>query len=173
MDWLKTMYAEHVVILGVARSMSLYSVNVNAGKDVPRETADGLLEVVKNFADACHHRKEEDALFPLLREKAAGKSGLIDALLAEHEEGRRYVHDLGMDGRDAIIRNAAAYGVLLPKHIVTENLFFAECDKLLRSREKAELAERFGQIEVEAIGPGRHEEYLKKAAEITRVLKGL
>lgn len=173
MDWLKTMYAEHGVIMGAANSMGLYSARVAAGKEVPQETADGLLEIVKDFADACHHAKEERALFPLLREKAARESALVDTLLAEHEEGRRYVHDIAMDGRDAVVRNAAAYGALLRLHIAKENRFFAECDKLLGSGEKAQLAEGFEEVEAGSIGLGKRDEYLKKAGEVARVLKSL
>src|SRR4030065_1223207 len=51
-----------------------------------------VVDFVRNFADRCHHGKEEEHLFP--RMEAAGvprAGGPLAVMLFEHDEGRDYV----------------------------------------------------------------------------------
>ena len=50
---------------------------------------------LKEFADKCHHGKEEGLLFPAM--VAAGipdKGGPIGVMLAEHTQGRQFIRDM-------------------------------------------------------------------------------
>ena len=50
------------------------------------------IDFARNFADKCHHLKEENLLFPALEERGIPREGgPIGMMLAEHEEGRGYV----------------------------------------------------------------------------------
>lgn len=84
------------------------------------------------FADACHHGKEEDLLFPrLVEEGLPGDSGPIAALLEDHELGRSHVATMAnsIDAAEAgdvaatnALRDAAlAYLDLLRDHIAKED----------------------------------------------------
>lgn len=49
------------------------------------------------YADACHHGKEEDLLFPVLEEHGIPTdSGIIAVMMEEHREGRRLLSAMAM-----------------------------------------------------------------------------
>ena len=51
-----------------------------------------VVHIIKNYADGLHHKKEEDLLFPLFEERAAGgHCAPVGVMLMEHEQGRAYV----------------------------------------------------------------------------------
>lgn len=80
--------AEHVLILEVASALERV---LDAGaSDV--ETVDDCVAFFRLFADACHHGKEEDLLFPALeREGMPADAGPIAVMLHEHRIGRDFV----------------------------------------------------------------------------------
>jgi hemerythrin-like domain-containing protein len=50
------------------------------------------VDFVRNFADRCHHAKEEENLFPRMEARGVPRDGgPIGVMLFEHEEGRAYV----------------------------------------------------------------------------------
>src|SRR4030065_838863 len=54
-----------------------------------------ILEFLEVFVDQCHHAKEEEQLFPALRESGRRNwSAEIDELLAEHEKGRNLIREI-------------------------------------------------------------------------------
>ena len=129
-----------------------------------------ILEFLEVFVDQCHHTKEEEQLFPALRESGRRKwSAEIDELLAEHEKGRNLIRELkgslgsAPGGRDATRSAATAkareYIALLNEHIENEEKLFQAADKLLSQSRQQELKTRFDKIEAERIGPGRHEQF--------------
>jgi hypothetical protein len=49
----------------------------------------------RNFADRCHHSKEEDELFPKMVEHGIPKEGgPIGVMLMEHDQGRAFVRGM-------------------------------------------------------------------------------
>ena len=60
-----------------------------AGQPFPRRFFDEALDFFRNFADGCHHAKEENLLFPRMKERGVPENGgPIGVMLAEHEQGR-------------------------------------------------------------------------------------
>ena len=43
-----------------------------------------VLDYFEHFMDGCHHRKEDEHLFPVLRQRAPSAAALLDRLQAEH-----------------------------------------------------------------------------------------
>lgn len=92
------------------------------------------------FADACHHGKEEDLLFPGLQERGMSREeGPIAVMLFEHRQGRelvaqmaKAVEDAEHDGDEPFARfdtAARAYIQLLRGHIFKEdNVLFNMAD---------------------------------------------
>jgi hemerythrin-like domain-containing protein len=129
------------------------------------------VDFVRNFADRCHHAKEEENLFPRMEARGVPRDGgPIGVMLFEHEEGRAYVGAIAgaidayeADGRSAaltIAENARGYADLLRGHIAKEdNVLFPMADRVLSAADQAELDERFEQIETERMGPDTHERY--------------
>jgi len=166
MDWYGVMIEEHMVILRAVEALKIYSGKLASGKDVPKDILDGILDVLMNFADRCHHAKEETVLFPLLLKKGPQHREMVDSLLSEHAQGRGFVRGMRSGSRDEAIKNAQEYAALLPRHIAKENRYFKEADGSFSADERRFLFEEFGRIEREIIGEGRHGEYLDKIKDI-------
>ena len=129
-----------------------------------------VLVFLRSFADAAHHAKEEDALFPKLIEKGLpAKGGPVSVMLEEHEEGRRLVSEMGehLDraaqgaelDMDAFARAGRAFVALLRDHIDKENeVLFPMAERILSQDDAAELANAFddrdGDREVDAAFDG-------------------
>ena|SRR5215475_12669904 len=88
-----------------------------------KEAWEKAIDLIRNFADKCHHLKEEQILFPALEEHGIPRDGgPVGMMLLEHEEGRALVRamaealphatvDLKMEA--ALKQNARAYLRLL------------------------------------------------------------
>ncbi len=79
---------EHQLILEVASVLE----RVLDGGGVDFDALDECASFFRLFVDACHHGKEEDLLFPALRDHGMpGDSGPIAVMLYEHGIGREFV----------------------------------------------------------------------------------
>ena len=124
-----------------------------------------------NFADKCHHAKEEELLFPALENVGIPVAGgPIGVMLAEHAQGRAHISAM----KEALSRHpnndtstlqlfavaGLAYVKLLREHINKENtVLFVMAEKLLSADEHARLSAGFEKIELERIGKGMHEQF--------------
>jgi hemerythrin-like domain-containing protein len=137
---------------------------------------------VRNFADRCHHGKEEQNLFPRMEERGVPRvGGPIGVMLMEHDQGRDYVAAIAdsidaYDGGDAssarvIVDNARVYIELLHGHIAKEEeVLFPMADSVLSPADQKEMEERFQKIETEVMGPGVHERYHRLLDDLEREL---
>ena len=138
------------------------------------------VDFVRNFADRCHHAKEEENLFPRMEARGVPRQGgPLGVMLFEHDQGRAYVGAIAgaidaseADGRSAaltIAENARGYVDLLRGHIAKEdNVLFPMADRVLSPADQTELEQRFEQIETERMGPGVHERYHRLLDELER-----
>jgi hemerythrin-like domain-containing protein len=123
-----------------------------------------LLDFFKTFADRCHHRKEEQVLFPKL--VALGipvNDGPLGVMLYEHDQARLLIRameeaaDTGHPGDFALF--AEQYADLLEGHIAKEdNILFRRADSLLTAADDESLFRRFDDIERE-MGAEAHEKF--------------
>ncbi|HTM07838.1 MAG TPA: hemerythrin domain-containing protein [Verrucomicrobiae bacterium] len=131
------------------------------------------IDFLRNFADKCHHLKEETLLFPTLEEHGIPREGgPIGMMLAEHEEGRGFVRAMAAavdtGARDVLRREATAYIRLLRQHILKEDeVLFQMADSILSAEEQQKLLRDFEEHELREIGPGFHEKYLQIARDLT------
>lgn len=140
---------------------------------IDREFTLGAVDFIQNFADGCHHAKEEDHLFPALeRAGVPREGGPVGCMLHEHELGRSLVGqmtsnlDAAVAGRtyaiDAFRRAAAGYVSLLRQHIQKEdNILFVMAERALDCERKKKLIAGFERSEDAT--PGKHEKYLALA----------
>lgn len=156
---------EHEAIRFSLRILGVMTSRARAGS-LSVDDALAMLAFLKEFADKCHHGKEEGILFPEL-EKAGipNEGGPIGAMLREHELGRGYIRDmeaaLRKESADhaAFARAADAYGDLLDRHIEKENtVLFPMGERVIDGRGRDAIYERFEAHEEKVIGAGRHEE---------------
>ena len=125
-----------------------------------------LLEFLKEFADKCHHGKEEGFLFPALEKTGVrNQGGPIGVMLSEHTLGRDLIKQMQVNllkdevDSQGFVDAAKSYVRLLRAHIQKENtILFPLIEVKMSTSEQAELLRSFENHEEEVIGEGRHEE---------------
>ena len=160
---------EHKAILKMIDATEQISERLKKGDDVSPELLSGLLEFFRNFADRCHHGKEEECLFPQLEQRGVPREGgPIGVMLHEHGQGRELIRVLGETAcqfaggqKEAGLRwadAALAYAALLRNHIAKENdVLFTMADRFLSEADQARIVGDFERIETERLGAGTHE----------------
>ena len=140
------------------------------------------LDFISNFADQCHHLKEEKLLFPAIEAHGIPREGgPIGMMLMEHEEGRDYVRGMraaveslesgGAGAAESLARNARAYLRLLREHIQKEDeILFRMADECIPAGEQAALLKSFEEHETRELGAGFHEKYLAITQELEAAL---
>jgi len=149
---------EHQLILKVAGRLDDMLAGESSSVALDYDTVDRCITFFRLFADACHHGKEEDLLFPgLIAEGMPGDSGPIAVMLYEHGLGRAFVRDMASsidaarDG-DAVaggeLRDAAQGFIdLIVAHISKEdNVLFDMADGMLSGSACATLCARYDEV---------------------------
>jgi hemerythrin-like domain-containing protein len=162
---------EHQSILQMIRILGEIADRLEAGPAPNPDDLGRAVEFIREFADKCHHAKEEGYLFPEM-EKAGipREGGPIGAMLAEHVEGRRYAAAMGgaMEGirkgdrgaAGVFASNARKYSTLLTQHIFKEDhVLYPMADARLSPAQQNELEACFADVEKNVVGEGRHEEF--------------
>ena len=169
---------EHRVIERVLTALERASTRLNNGQDVYLRFFAGTIVFIKNFADGCHHQKEEGILFPAMIENGLSReAGPVAVMLAEHEEGRRLTQKIrqsleryqgGDDSaRKELANNSLAYTKLLRQHIHKEdNILFPMADKLIPSEQQQQISEAFKLLEHDETGEDVLEKYLGLAVRL-------
>ncbi len=158
---------EHRVILKALDIIDFISELVEKGGSYAVEDIRRLIDFIRNFADRCHHAKEENLLFKSMVEYGVPeKGGPIEVMLYEHELGRKYVKNMEkalIDKTPSVvtfINNARLYTSLLREHINKEdNILYMIADMHIDEEGQKTLLKRFGEVEKEEIGEGVHERY--------------
>lgn len=169
--------AEHDVILTVLACLEKLVAETESSKMLDAQAAADIVDFLRNFADRCHHAKEEDRLFIVLEERGFPRhGGPTGVMLSEHAEGRSYV--AAIDSASAAASQGdpaslakfanAARGIiaLLRAHIQKENqILFPMADQTLDDAAMQDLLRDFRRIEAEA-GGKRHMMYIEKARKL-------
>ena len=159
---------EHSGIMLMLQIMNRVSRRLLAGENVDKDDLEKIVEFLRNFADKCHHGKEEGILFPeLINDESS--TALTTQLLGEHKSGRDLIKGMveslpayapGNSDAIHIGVNANEYISLLTQHIEKENVtLFPLADQTLTESKQKEILERFEALERDVIGAGKHEEY--------------
>jgi len=169
---------EHQVILLVLAAAEREAGKIARSGRVDAARVEKLLDFFGNFADRCHHAKEEDLLFVKMQERGMPREqGPIAVMLADHDKGRGYLaavrEALPAAVRDdsaaasAIAENLSAYVGMLRAHISKEdNILYPMADDLFSDQDQADLTAAFDKVEAEEMGEGVHEKYHQLAHEL-------
>jgi len=150
--------AEHERILMVLECFENALATVRDGGDMPSTELLPFVEFFRDFADGCHHRKEEENLFVMLARRGFPRdAGPIAVMLEEHEIGRRHVQALSaaLEGSDTpeadiLLAEGTAYIDLLRSHIDKENgVLFDIADDAVGPEDAAELAALYRDVEAD------------------------
>ncbi len=165
----EALIAEHNIIKRAIALLEEADRRMEVGDDTAVNVYPQLIDFIREFADGCHHGKEEDLLFKVLIERGLPPEGPIKVMLDEHVQGRAYVKNLAQSVdkfqqgdksvRATIIDNGEGYANLLKNHIEKEDVvLYPMADKILSAEDQEELEEGFGRVE-ENFGPERHHYY--------------
>ena len=160
-------FSHHLKILDTINA------DIEKGSTPGKADLSNFLGFLKEFADKCHHGKEEGILFPaLIRAGMPEHGGPIEVMLSEHIQGRKYIKEMdqaitkGPDYR-AFSNAAKQYSMLLKNHIKKENdVLFPMADQALDKGRLEEIYGAFEEHEEKVIGHGRHEELHKMLKEL-------
>ena len=129
---IESMMQEHELIVEVLAALQAMAEKLAAGEEVQRQDVADFGRFFRDFADKCHHGKEEDRLFVKMVEAGFPKDGgPVAVMLAEHDAGRQEVRGLLAIGSGSgplnesetpkVIGYASEFVPLLYSHIQKEN----------------------------------------------------
>ena len=171
---------EHRVIEQVLDCLERMAQDCAARQRLDGESAKLAVEFLRNFADRCHHGKEEEHLFPAMEAKGFRRDGgPTGVMLYEHEQGRSHIRgmaeaidDAAVGKREAIeqfVNHAHTYVGLLREHIEKEDhCLFTMADQAFTQEDQDRLLQAFHQVEHEHMGVGTHEKFLAIADELAQ-----
>ena len=156
---------EHEAIVMALRILAEIDRHAIAHQPVNAQDLQTLVDFLAEFADTCHHGKEEQLLFPRLTQTGILKARqAVERLLPEHAQGRHWLahmrRALQPTFRPEAFHDASrAYAQLLLAHIEQENsVLFPMAEQLLTEDQLRALSCDFEAFEVKVMGPERHEE---------------
>lgn len=180
--------SEHQVILKVLDVLEKILNRVDEGGSLDDHGMERCLTFFRLFADACHHGKEEDVLFPEL--ESAGiprQGGPIGVMLYEHQQGRELVRQMGTaleasratKDRNwccALVQAGRSYVDLLRRHIGKEDhCLFAMAEQVMDEAGCGRVCSAYQQVchrkfeglshsALEALADGLWKQYISSAA---------
>ncbi len=171
MNPIEVLMNEHRVIESVLDALESYAGRLAPDSSVDAADVDRFIRFIREFADACHHGKEEDILFEtMVRHGMPRDSGPIAVMLHEHEQGRQLVRMMADcaaraavsgwndDERQCLRHAAHSYADLLRHHIQKEDgILYPMASSQLDASAMAEIARQFDLFETEQTGAGEHE----------------
>jgi hemerythrin-like domain-containing protein len=169
MDAMQVLMNEHRVIEKTLDALEAWAGEVGGGCVEGKGELRRFVTFLRDFADACHHAKEEDILFAVMVEHGfAREHGPIAVMLHEHEHGRlllgaldqlaRQVEPWSDRDRQRLVQLVRAYATLLRQHINKEDkVLYPLAEANLSSAVKSALVEQFARFEEEETGSGEHE----------------
>lgn len=170
--------SEHRVIEQVLSCLEKVADRADGSAALEAKDGHAIVDFLRNFADRCHHGKEEGQLFPLMEARGFPRNGgPTGVMLREHEQGRALIGamagaiDEAAAGKPAALKtfssNARSYVGLLRAHIQKEDhVLFQMADQTFSSEDQKDLMSRFERLESDDMGAGTHEKYLRLAGDL-------
>jgi hemerythrin-like domain-containing protein len=168
---------EHELILQALDALGKRLEEMKEPTPADREYFEKAVEFLREFADKCHHGKEEDILFKRMAERGfPTHGGPIAVMLSEHQTGRAFIRGMaeaaakiGSDPRagSELRANGLGYIELLRNHIAKENqVLFPMADRTLSTEDQHDLAHAFERFEERETGAGVHERMIELLREL-------
>jgi hemerythrin-like domain-containing protein len=159
--------AEHDIIERGLDVLEKAVERIESGQPIPDDFSTWAPGFFAEFADKCHHAKEEDLFFPLLKERGIPEQGgPIGVMLYEHEVGRNCVRRMressqGTEFDGTTFSGAAKEFIpLLRQHIFKENnILFRMAANVLSDTDDAEMNDKFSEVEQKRDLTGLHDRY--------------
>ena len=173
-----TLMNEHQVILSVLGSLENYVSQGQPGATLDRNLLGDYVEFFRNFADKCHHGKEEELLFRKMNDYGfSNDAGPLAVMLGEHVQGRNHVRALAaiaagtgpLSSADQIqaIQHALEFIPLLRSHIGKEDqVLYPMAMQYIPAEEMDQLHEAFESFENNVMGAETHARFHRLADKL-------
>lgn len=155
---IETLMYEHRLIERVLGALEARLQAWNHG-DEDLDFVERAIGFFREFADGCHHHKEEQILFPALEERGLPRDGgPIGVMLAEHDSGRELIRAAAVglararqgdrEAVEDVRRSLQQFAELLRGHIFKEDhVLFQMARQVLSEADTDEIGEQFEQSE--------------------------
>jgi hemerythrin-like domain-containing protein len=179
MNAIEILKHEHRAIEQVIDSLVGFSSQVEADRSDERAELGNFVRFIREFADRCHHGKEEDILFTeMIAQGFPRQNGPLAVMYLEHERGRQYVRALdklarqatawSAEEREQLIEAAAGYAELLRNHIRKEDgILYPLAESQLAPESWPQIEQAFERFEQTTMGPGAHQQLHELADQLS------
>lgn len=164
---------EHEAILSALNILERMMAAAKNNSPIVTKDILNFIGFLKEFADKCHHGKEEGLLFPaMIGAGVPDRGGPIGVMMREHDAGRHFIREMEASLFPTFdpLRFAEAarqYIALLRAHIQKENaVLFPMAERLLGEPVLTNLYNGFEAHEENVIGHGRHEQLHARLHEL-------
>jgi hemerythrin-like domain-containing protein len=166
---IETLMKEHRFIEQLLGSLQVFVEKLEVDQRDARKRIADYVEFFREFADRCHHGKEEDQLFVTLGDHGFPRdAGPLFVMVAEHNMGRQRIKELSaIAGGEGPLseeefrqtrESAGAFIPLLSAHIQKEDgILFPAAERALPPEVLDDLANGFDEFERGVMGDGAHE----------------
>ena len=174
---------EHRLIEQVLGSLETFASEVEGGLAPERPVLVDYGAFFREFADSCHHGKEEDILFQRMTERGFPReTGPVAVMLYEHEVGRGHVSALRQVGDGTgpptavetrvVLENAGAFIPLLRAHILKEDrILYPMAVRLLTGPEMDAMEADFAAFEARRRADGSYDRLHGLADRLTAAFR--
>ena len=178
MDAIETLMTEHRLIEQVLDALVGFADGIRRRGTTEKEELARFVQFLRDFADGCHHGKEEGVLFAAMVDHGFPREGgPIAVMLHEHDQGRGLVKILREraeqptpwnDGdRQEIAAVADGFAQLLHAHIHKEDaILYPMAEQHLAPEVIARIGDDCERFEVERPGAGEHDRLHRLAEEL-------
>ena len=178
MKAIETLMSEHRIIESAIDALTAFADEARRRTADDKEELGRFVTFIREFADACHHGKEEDILFKAMVEAGfPSQGGPIAVMLHEHGVGRSLVKRLAelaaqpapwtAQDREALAEAAHGYADLLRQHIHKEDaILYPMAEQHLAPPVMERVDELCERYEEEKTGSGEHERLHRLAEEL-------
>ncbi len=174
----KILVQEHRVIEAVLSCLEKLIEQTEQQHRLHKSSAQDILQFLREFADACHHGKEEDVLF-VFSDSITSGHGPVEILKDEHREGRGYVTGMERNCEKASAGDKESLNTfcecgrdligMLRQHIYREDeAVFPMIDNLCSTQDADNLWQQFLAVEKKA-GGDRHRRLIGIARKLCQV----
>lgn len=175
---IENMMSEHRRIEQVLGSLATFVEQLQAGKDLPRHDLLKFADFFKNYADRCHHGKEEERLFLLMNRNGFPREyGPVGVMLSEHTAGREQVRALAAIGgrsgalteseKAQVTEHAEEFITLLLSHIQKEdNVLYPMAEQSIPADQMLDLDVSCREFDSQVVGREEVERLVQLAQNI-------
>ena len=153
---------------------------IDAGQPFPEGFPQWARRFFQQFANQCHHAKEENVFFPVLKQRSIPEQGgPIGVMLHEHGLGRDCVARMReasqaqpFDARTFAVA-ARQYIPLLRQHVSKENnVLLRMAERVMSEADDADVTGRFSKVEQERGLTDLHESFASEVYRWEQALGG-